>query len=63
MRNAFSEQIQSLQRRAELIAMNDNRPQARGKLQPGPELHRQPMAVLYAFGAFLKLIGLLLLSR
>ena len=59
MRNAFSEQIQPLQRRAKLIAMNDNRPQAE-ELEPEPDL---PMAVLYAFVAFPTLIGLLALFQ
>ena len=61
MGKALSEPVQPLQRRAELVAVNDNLPQAGGRLEPRPELYRQPMAILYAFGAFLTLIGLLFL--
>ena len=51
MRNALSEEVQPLERRAELIAVNDNVPKGRGRLEPRPQLYRQPIAIFYAFGA------------
>jgi len=60
MRSASSVQVQPLQRGAELIATNDNRPPP-AKLEPEPESYRPPMAVFSALAAFLVAIGLFLI--